>query len=187
MPQLGVSRLRQCLSGLNDLSQFSFLASIAPFRLRQSFRYNLIWMELLFNLAWLAVALGLVAVWFAVSRSSRRVPNADWKIQAVAIAVLIFVLLPIISLTDDVQALTRDQQAWTTPPEVKRALQACIHAYGMQAAVQNLDLLWMHALLTNSVVRPDVSRDRAFPPKFLSPQLVSTKPIESQPPPRSLA
>ncbi len=145
------------------------------------------WMELLFNLAWLAVALGLVAVWFAVSRSTRRVTNTDCKKQVVAIAVLIFVLLPIISLTDDVQALTRDQQAWTTPPEVKRALQASIYSHGMQAALQNLDLLWMHALLTNSVVRPDVARDRAFPPKFLSPQLASTKPIDSQPPPRSLA
>ncbi len=144
-------------------------------------------MELLFNLAWLAVALGLVAVWFALSRSDARLSHADWKTQAVAIVVLIFVLLPIISLTDDVQALNRDQQAWTTPPEVKRALQASIYAYGMQATVQNLDLLWMHALLTNSVVRPDVARDRAFPPKFLSPQLVSTKPIESQPPPRLFA
>ena len=144
-------------------------------------------MELLFNLAWMAVAICLVGGWLAVSRSPTRRLSAGWKTQALALAVLIFVLLPIISLTDDVQALNRDQQAWTTPPEVKRALQGYIHEYGVQAAVQNLDLLWMHAILTDIVVQRDFTRDRAFPPKFLSPQLASTKPIQNQPPPRVLA
>ena len=144
-------------------------------------------MELLFNLVWMAVAMCLIGVWLAVARSSARLHSVDWKTQALALAVLIFVLLPIISLTDDVQALNRDQQAWTTPPEVKRALQGYIHAYGVQAAVQNLDLLWMHAILTDIVVRLDFTRDRAFPPKFMNPQLASTKPIQNQPPPRLTA
>lgn len=64
-------------------------------------------METFFNLLWVAVTIVLCAVWFA----GRRRPRAKTLlpaigVQLVALAVLAVILLPVISLTDDLQACT---------------------------------------------------------------------------------
>jgi hypothetical protein len=58
-------------------------------------------METLLNLSWLAVALGLLGLWNFRWRRSRRNPNSRILPEAIAIACAISLLLPAISLTDD--------------------------------------------------------------------------------------
>lgn len=149
-------------------------------------QYNLIAVELLFNLVWVALSSSLIAVWFVAPRPPRRdfVREIGWKKEALALTLLILILLPIVSLTDDVQALNRDQQAWVAPPEVKRALHCGGCADGMEPAVPGPSL-WIHAVSTVIVPLCEVPREQLFPPEFAPPQLASTKPIESRPPPSS--
>ncbi|HYK38334.1 hypothetical protein [Alloacidobacterium sp.] len=64
-------------------------------------------MELLLNLVWLVLSLSLAALWI---RGSRRAVassgQVDWRVQLLALAMLIVILLPVISMTDDVQAMS---------------------------------------------------------------------------------
>ena len=57
-------------------------------------------MELFLNLAWAALATLMLVLWL---RSGAR-DGADRRMQFVALAVLVAILLPVISVTDDLQA-----------------------------------------------------------------------------------
>jgi hypothetical protein len=57
-----------------------------------------------FNLLWVAVTVVFSAVWFASLRRNRTVPPIG--LQFVAVAMLAVILLPVISMTDDLQACT---------------------------------------------------------------------------------
>ena len=61
-------------------------------------------MELFLNFAWLALAASMCCLWVrcAPHRSNGR--PADLWMQLVALAVLILILFPVISITDDLQA-----------------------------------------------------------------------------------
>jgi hypothetical protein len=58
-------------------------------------------MEALLNLLWLTVALGLIGLWRFRWLGSRRNPRAGVLLEIVAIGCAISLLLPVISLTDD--------------------------------------------------------------------------------------
>jgi hypothetical protein len=58
-------------------------------------------METLLNILWLTVALGLIGLWRFRWLSSRRTPRAGVLPEIVAIGCAISLLLPAISLTDD--------------------------------------------------------------------------------------
>jgi len=58
-------------------------------------------MEALLNLLWLVVALALIAVWWFRWRGSRLRPRAGVLPEIVAVGCAISLLLPVISLTDD--------------------------------------------------------------------------------------
>jgi hypothetical protein len=58
-------------------------------------------MEAILNLLWLAVALGLIGLWRFRWLVSRRIPRAGVLPEIVAIGCAISLLLPAISLTDD--------------------------------------------------------------------------------------
>ena len=70
--------------------------------------YNrIVSVELLLNFAWLVLSGSLVIFWVSGLRFAHapsRQPGL--KVQMLALAMLILVLLPVISMTDDVQALT---------------------------------------------------------------------------------
>jgi hypothetical protein len=59
-------------------------------------------MELFLNLAWLGLSVALVWGYFAFAHSA---PNKRKWLAVVALALLIFVLLPAISMTDDLSAI----------------------------------------------------------------------------------
>lgn len=62
-------------------------------------------METFFNLLWIAVTLALCAVWATqMRRNGAKSLLPSIGMQLVALALLIVVLLPVISLTDDLQA-----------------------------------------------------------------------------------
>ena len=69
-------------------------------------------MEVLFNLIWVAVSVALFAVWlicFPQKRKKSLLPGAGTQI--VALAMLAIILLPVISLTDDLQATNTPAEA----------------------------------------------------------------------------
>ena len=57
-------------------------------------------MELLLNLAWLFVAGTLVCLWIHGKAQGK----PDWRLQLISIAVLIAILFPVISMSDDLLA-----------------------------------------------------------------------------------
>jgi hypothetical protein len=64
-------------------------------------------MELFFNLAWLVVAGVLVTLWLRSNGQKR----AEFRGQVIAMAVLIAILFPVISVSDDLQAIQNASEA----------------------------------------------------------------------------
>jgi hypothetical protein len=63
--------------------------------------------EIFFNLLWLALSSLLLGFWlFYRRRSSDESLHSSAGVQFIALALLIVVLLPVVSLTDDLQACT---------------------------------------------------------------------------------
>jgi hypothetical protein len=58
-------------------------------------------MEIIFNLVWVLMAVAFVRLW---TRYARKEGTSRW-LQAIALATLIVILLPVISVTDDLQAI----------------------------------------------------------------------------------
>jgi len=93
--------------------------------------------ELLFNLLWLTLSFGLVLFW--TMRQRRRAGGlllCSTRTQIVALAMLIVILLPVVSLTDDLQACTTPAEAEHLGRRVDLHINAdtCIHAASMVVA-----------------------------------------------------
>lgn len=72
-------------------------------------------MEILSNLTWIAVALALLVVWVGQQRRTRgQTMLPGTAVQMIALAILAVILLPAISVSDDLQASHN-------PAEVERA------------------------------------------------------------------
>ncbi len=64
-------------------------------------------MELLLNIVWLLLSLSLVFLWKrGVRRFGTQSKLPDLRIQLIALALLVVILLPVISMTDDIQAIS---------------------------------------------------------------------------------
>lgn len=63
-------------------------------------------MEIFFNLLWAAIAAMLFGAWFASVRHNRHSILPSIELQLITLAMLALILLPVISLTDDLQANT---------------------------------------------------------------------------------
>jgi hypothetical protein len=63
--------------------------------------------EFFLNLVWMILSAALVLLWI---KGSRLAPDhsqqQNWKIQLLALAMLILILLPVISMTDDMHAMS---------------------------------------------------------------------------------
>ena len=80
--------------------QFIYLACIC-------FKYNRFnWVELFFNLVWSVLSLILGFLWIRGLRESRKNPARPRAIyQLIALSMLILILLPVVSLTDDLHTM----------------------------------------------------------------------------------
>ena len=64
-------------------------------------------MELLLNIAWLALSVLLAFLWKKELRDiAVRSQRPDVRVQLVALALLVIILLPVISMTDDMHAMS---------------------------------------------------------------------------------
>ncbi len=84
-------------------------------------------MELLCNLAWLAATIALWSCWLVRRRSVRVSPLPAIAVQLISLASLTAILLPVISITDDLQASNN-------PAEVERSAGKRDHLLSSQPA-----------------------------------------------------
>jgi hypothetical protein len=89
-------------------------------------------MELLCNLAWAAVTFSLWSCWFVRRRQARAIsarvsPLPAIAVQLISLAALTAILLPVISITDDLQAANN-------PAEVERGAGKRDHIFSWQQA-----------------------------------------------------
>lgn len=78
----------------------------------KSIGYNLIVLEALFNLLWLALSVALLCFWlWSQRRWADTSLRASTRMQIMALAILIVILFPVVSLTDDLQACTAPAEA----------------------------------------------------------------------------
>jgi len=133
-------------------------------------------MEILLNLAWALCSLGLVWFWLRLCASGSASHRIPVHTQLLALAMIVLLLLPVISLSDDLMAM---QGAAETDACLRRALHIDeLHPSIVPIAlgVQEREL---SVLLLGVVSRFTSSDDRAaIAPLFVSPS------VDSRPPPR---
>lgn len=130
-------------------------------------------MESFFNFVWLALAVGLVCAWAMAHWSPARITREDWGRQAIAMGALLLVLLPVISLTDDLQA-------WAAPAETEHGLRQPDVSPRTDHA---LPPLWFHAV--RGILSPALQAwNRLDLAQHAStPHRAETSPVENRPPP----
>jgi hypothetical protein len=143
-------------------------------------------MELFLNLLWLLVCCGLVVFWTmrgsepadasARRRGSRPIVFSERRTQVIALCLLIILLFPVISLTDDLVA-------WQASAETEHVQRLdAVHAFLQQTIASAALPGWLHGLLLPqlSAARMHVllTHDRKqVPLKGVAPS------VENRPPP----
>lgn len=140
-------------------------------------------MEILFNCVWLLLGLSLISAWSAHAwRTRSRRPDSllpSRGLQFTALLLLVILLFPVISLTDDIAMRT-------APPDAERALRLHDPLDGSQPvqALLPSTMAWMDLLAVMLHMEP--SRPVEQEAKLVT-QLAGTRvPVESRPPPASL-
>jgi len=95
--------------------------------------------ELLLNAVWLVIALGSVCVWRGAWRRDRAPSRREW----VALATLLFLLFPVISLTDDLhEELAVAECSTGTKHFLTSASKAVSHQNARQSSTTHLGATW---------------------------------------------
>jgi hypothetical protein len=135
-------------------------------------------LEILFNLLWVALSAALAGLWL-LCRAARTNDSlgTSTRMQITALAVLVVVLFPVVSLTDDLLA-------YTAPAEVehlvRRDLQDQPSGHVNAAAVMIAALFsHPHAIGLGILLRPSLSI------KVGTPREESLEVLGNRPPPRA--
>lgn len=129
-------------------------------------------MELVLNLVGALVAVGLICLWLRTASQGNH-GSAHWGIQLVALLLLIVILFPVISVTDDLMAA---QNPAETDSVQRRNLQASV----LQTAARCADL----PIDAFEMPDPQVTwRQRAHRERVVQPQAPALSPVENRPPP----
>ncbi|MGA3033691.1 MAG: hypothetical protein ABSD70_10425 [Terracidiphilus sp.] len=126
-------------------------------------------MELTLNLGWVLVALAMMGAWLRIERTTK-----ERRAQFIALAVVILILLPAISMTDDLLAAQN-------PAEIDccvRRDDCSLHAHSSTPLLAALPLPVFKGLSFGIVQLPPLSRRSV--PHVENPSLAS---IENRPPP----
>jgi hypothetical protein len=128
-------------------------------------------MEIILNLAWGLCSLGLIWFWVR-THGANPTPR---KTQILALAVVVLLLLPVISLSDDLMATQG-------PAETDSCLRRALHSDDSHPSVVPASLAlpeqMMTALLLSAISQEAVQNYRLAPP---AP--VRTRSLDSRPPP----
>lgn len=128
-------------------------------------------MEITLNLAWVLCSLGLIWFWLR-TRDANSTPR---RTQILALAVVVLLLLPVISLSDDLMAMQG-------PAETDSCLRRALHSNDTHPSVVPASLAlpeqMMTALLLSGFSQEAVQSYRVTPP---AP--VRTRALDSRPPP----
>jgi hypothetical protein len=139
--------------------------------------------ETLLNCAWLFLGLALIAVWSVCAWHTRACePNTllpSRRLQFTALLMLVVLLFPVISLTDDIAMCT-------APRDAERALRLHDNVEGLQLpqAVLSSTMAWMD--LIASIWRSGPSRPVAQEVSLIVCLTDTRLPIDSRPPPASI-
>jgi hypothetical protein len=127
-------------------------------------------MEFVLNLAWILLASLLFCLWLRFARNSR----ADWRMQLGTLTLLMLILFPVISVTDDLQAA---QNPAETDCLLRRS-HGCSTSHSIFPQVATLPPPTCTEL-SFGLLRT------AAPGKFLSPVIdrPASGPIQNRPPP----
>jgi hypothetical protein len=122
--------------------------------------------ELFFNLLWLSLSVGIFGFWiWSQRRWADHSLRATTRVQIMALAVLIVILLPVVSLTDDLQACT-------APAEMEHLIRRIDMQHSLDASLQTVSLLDVNTLS----LEEDASRLQAL---LCAPRIVKIAlPIE---------
>jgi hypothetical protein len=135
--------------------------------------------ETLLNLVWLALSVTLSALWLLRQvRCDRKEHSLSVKTQLVSLAVVLLILLPVVSLTADLQASI-------APAEVEHACRRGDALPGHDAPLQSQFAIvgtWLIVLhAPNSIGMVSTSRSI----EVFHPQPGFVNPFQSRPPPRT--
>lgn len=143
------------------------------------FRYNRGSVEILLNCVWLVLGLSLIAIWSlgAVRTQAKEQPLLpSRRAQFTAVLLLVVLLFPVISLTDDLARCA-------APQESERALRLHDPLDGAHAAPAVLPsaLAWAEAIATSLDTgdRRPIEERASIPPLLTGTRL----PVDSRPPP----
>jgi hypothetical protein len=128
-------------------------------------------MEIILNLAWGLCSLGLIWFWVR-TRDANPTPR---KMQILALAMVVLLLLPVISLSDDLLAM---QGPAETDSCLRRALHPDDSHPSVVPAALALPEQMMTALMLSAISQEAVQNYRLTPP---AP--VRTRSLDSRPPP----
>jgi hypothetical protein len=134
--------------------------------------------EFFLNFVWVALSLSMIVAWSVGPFSPTRVSRSDWGRQVVALGILLIVLLPVVSLTDDLQS-------WTAPAEVEHGLRRADITVEANSSVAG-PVLWLHFALTSLFPVPGSSSQIELAGDFSKPLMGVSHTLENRPPPASL-
>lgn len=93
-------------------------------------------MELIFNLLWLTLSLALILWWvIGQRRGSRESRGYSRRMQIVALVILIVVLLPVVSLTDDLRTGATPAEAEHFARRVDLQINPDTHLHSLSVAI----------------------------------------------------
>jgi hypothetical protein len=131
--------------------------------------------EIILNLAWALCSLGLIWLWIRVGNSGSRASSR--KTQFLALAIVVLLLLPIISLSDDLMAMQG-------PAESDTCLRRAFHAGESHPSVIPHSMAMPEQLFITLSIR-GMSQKTVQSYRVVPPQTFLIRSLDSRPPPRA--
>jgi hypothetical protein len=129
-------------------------------------------MEIILNIAWVACSLGLIWFWNR-SAVSNSVPR---RTQILALAMIVLLLLPVISLSDDLIAMQG-------PSETDIGMRRALHSDEMHPSTAPASFALTEEVVT-ALSLSWLSQDAMQDYRLTPPSALLTRSLDSRPPPR---
>jgi hypothetical protein len=131
--------------------------------------------EIILNLAWALCSLGLIWFWTRAGVSGSR--SSSRKTQLLALGIVVLLLLPVISLSDDLMAMQG-------PAESDTCLRRALHANESHPSVIPHSMAMPEELFTTLSIR-GMSQKTVQSYRVVLPRTFLIRSLDSRPPPRA--